>query len=88
MGEVDAGTRSEKVASADELLRVRDVQRVLDVPRTMAYKLVSDDGVIASVRVGRLVRVRRSALDDYIAGRSEKAEGAESRRERFGGAGE
>ena len=59
MGEVDAGTRSEKVASADELLRVRDVQRVLDVPRTMAYKLVSD-GVIASVRVGRLVRVRRS----------------------------
>lgn len=87
MGEVDAGTRSEKVASADELLRVRDVQRVLDVPRTMAYKLVSD-GVIASVRVGRLVRVRRSALDDYIAGRSEKAEGAESRRERSGGAGE
>ena len=50
MGEVDAGTRSEKVASADELLRVRDVQRVLDVSRTMAYKLVSD-GVIASVRV-------------------------------------
>ena len=87
MGEVDAGTRSEKVASADELLRVRDVQRVLDVPRTMAYKLVSD-GVIASVRVGRLVRVRRSALNDYIAVRPEKAEDAESRRERFGGAGE
>lgn len=87
MGEIDAGARSEKVSSADELLRVRDVQRVLDVSRTMAYKLVSD-GVIASVRVGRLVRVRRSALDDYIAGRSKKAEGAESRRERFGGAGE
>ena len=76
MGEIDAGGRSEKVSSADELLRVRDVQRVLDVSRTMAYKLVSD-GVIASVRVGRLVRVRRSALDDYIAGRSKKAEGAE-----------
>lgn len=60
MGEVDAGARSEKVSSADELLRVRDVQRVLDVSRTMAYKLVSD-GVIASVRVGRLVRVRRPA---------------------------
>lgn len=88
MGEIDAGARSERVSSADELLRVRDVQRVLDVSRTMAYKLVSD-GVIASVRVGRLVRVRRSALDDYIAGRSKKAEGsAESRRERFGGAGE
>lgn len=87
MGEIDAKARSEKVSSADELLRVRDVQRVLDVSRTMAYKLVGD-GVIASVRVGRLVRVRRSALDDYIAGRSKKAEGAESRRERFGGAGE
>jgi len=46
MGEIDAGARSEKVSSADELLRVRDVQRVLDVSRTMAYKLVSD-GVIA-----------------------------------------
>ena len=76
MGEVDAGTRSEKVASADELLRVRDVQRVLDVPRTMAYKLVSD-GVIASVRVGRLVRVRRSALDDYIAGSVSVAPGSD-----------
>lgn len=53
----------------------------------MAYKLVSD-GAIASVRVGRLVRVRRSALDDYIAGRSKKAEGAESRRGRFGDGGE
>lgn len=64
MGEIDAGTRSE--ASVDDgLLRVRDVQRILDVSRTMTYKLVSD-GTIASVRVGRLVRVRRSALDDYI----------------------
>lgn len=53
----------------------------------MAYKLVSD-GTIASVRVGRLVRVRHSALDDYIADRSGKADGADSRRERFSGAGE
>ena len=87
MGEIDAKARSEKVSSADELLRVREVQRVPDVSRNMAYKILSD-GVIAPVRVGRLVRVRRSALDDYIAGRSKKAEGAESRRERFGGAGE
>lgn len=86
MGEIDAGTRSE-ASVGDGLLRVRDVQRILDVSRTMAYKLVSD-GTIASVRVGRLVRVRRSALDDYIASRSGKADGADSRRERFGGAGE
>ena len=86
MGELDAGARSE-ASVGDGLLRVRDVQRILDVSRTMAYKLVSD-GAIASVRVGRLVRVRRSALDDYIAGGPGKADGAESRRERFGGAGE
>ena len=72
MGEIDAGARSEKVSSADELLRVRDVQRVLDVSRTMAYKLVSD-GVIASVRVGRLVRVRqlssrRAASSSFLSG--------------------
>ena len=58
MGEIDAGARSEKVSSADELLRVRDVQRVLDVSRTMAYKLVSD-GVIASVRVVPLMKSGR-----------------------------
>lgn len=87
MGEVEAEGRSDKMAGGDELLRVRDVQRVLDVSRTMAYKLVSD-GAIASVRVGRLVRVKRSALDGYIADRSGNAPGAVARRERFGGTGE
>lgn len=63
MGEVDAGTRSEKVASADELLRVRDVQRVLDVPE--------DYGVQARERWGyRLGKGRKACAREALgAGR-------------------
>ena len=49
----------------DRLLTIKDVQDVLSVGRSYAYKLVQT-GELKSVRVGRCVRVRGSDLQAYI----------------------
>jgi excisionase family DNA binding protein len=53
----------------DRILTVKDVQDVLSVGRSYAYKLVQT-GELKSVRVGRCVRVRGSDLQAYIEGLS------------------
>jgi excisionase family DNA binding protein len=49
----------------ENLLTVRDLARILNCGRTMAWKLVNTDQ-IPTVRVGRLVRVEREAVEEFI----------------------
>ncbi len=53
------------------LLRVTEVAEELNIARSTAYQLVAS-GQLPAVRVGRLVRVSRRALLDWIA----RAEGS------------
>lgn len=46
-------------------LRVPEVAKVLAISRTAAYELV-ERGALPCVRIGRSVRVRYSALIDYV----------------------
>ncbi len=47
------------------LLRVRDVCRLLDVGRSTVYELIAR-GELPVIRIGRLVRVPRPALEEWI----------------------
>ena len=53
-----------------DLLTVLDVQQVLRISRTSAYERIRD-GTIASIKVGGLIRVRKSALVRFIEGAGE-----------------
>ena len=50
----------------ERLYKVREVQEILKVGRSFAYKLVQSGGIRA-VRVGRCLRVRATDLEEYIA---------------------
>jgi excisionase family DNA binding protein len=52
------------------LLRAEEVARLLGIGRSKAYELIAA-GDIPSLRIGRLVRVPRHALDRWIAERTE-----------------
>jgi excisionase family DNA binding protein len=52
--------------SMERLYTVREVQEILKVGRSFAYKLVQS-GEIRAVRVGRCLRVRATDLEAYIA---------------------
>ena len=58
------GTVSER-AGDGLLLRVRDVCRLLDVGRSTVYELIAR-GELPVIRIGRLVRVPRPALEEWI----------------------
>lgn len=49
------------------LLTVEEAAALLGIKRTLTYELIRT-GALASVRVGRLRRVRYSDLDAYAAG--------------------
>lgn len=50
----------------ERLYTVKEVQEILKVGRSFAYKLVQT-GEIKTVRVGRCLRVRATDLEKYIA---------------------
>jgi excisionase family DNA binding protein len=52
--------------SMECLFTVREVQEILNVGKSFAYKLVQS-GEIKAVRVGRCLRVRATDLEKYIA---------------------
>ena len=54
-------------ATADRVLRVRDVAEHLGVQPDSVYALIRD-GRLRSLRVGRVIRVPQSALSDFISG--------------------
>ncbi len=55
------------VADTDRLLRVEQVAERLACGKSMVYTLVNR-GELPGVNVGRLVRVRESDLNAYLAG--------------------
>ncbi|MCC7018567.1 MAG: helix-turn-helix domain-containing protein [Ardenticatenales bacterium] len=48
------------------LLTVKDVQELTQLGRTTVYALIRT-GELPTVRFGRLIRVRREALDTWLA---------------------
>lgn len=49
-----------------EWLTLREVQEMLGIGHTKAYELVSTPGGIPNVRIGRVIRVNRRDLDDWL----------------------
>ncbi len=52
---------------ASELLTVPEAARLLRISRNLAYELVARRE-IPSIRLGRVIRIPRSALDEWIVG--------------------
>ena len=50
-----------------EMLRLEEAARMCRISRTSAYRAVRR-GDIPCVRIGRLIRVSRSALNDFLKG--------------------
>jgi excisionase family DNA binding protein len=55
-----------------DLLRVEEAARVLGIGRTKAFEMVARRE-LPVIRMGRLVRIPRAALDAWIAERTELA---------------
>lgn len=51
--------------AGSDLLKMAEVQRELRIGKNAAYDLVGS-GSLRSVRVGRLIRVPRSAVEEFI----------------------
>lgn len=49
----------------DKLLKVGEVAKILDIGKSKAYEIVTSIG-FPVVKIGRLIRVRRSDLDQWI----------------------
>jgi excisionase family DNA binding protein len=49
----------------EQLLKPADVADILNISRTMAYTMLRQ-GTIPVVRIGSMVRVRQSDLDEFI----------------------
>lgn len=47
----------------DELLTVKDMQRICKIGRTHAYALANE---LNPIRIHRVLRVRRSVLEQYL----------------------
>jgi hypothetical protein len=52
-----------RVAREEELLTVKDIQRICKVGRTHAYALANE---LNPIRINRVLRVRRSVLEQYL----------------------
>ena len=53
-----------------QLLRAEEAADMLGIGRTKIYEMIAR-GEIPALRIGRLVRVPRHALDEWIADRTE-----------------
>ena len=51
-------------------LTVKDVAKLLGISRNTTYRLVRSKK-LPSIRVGRQIRIPRSALEEYINGRTD-----------------
>jgi excisionase family DNA binding protein len=57
--------------STEYLITVEELRRFLGIGRTYAYRMISD-GELPTVRLGRVVRVRRSDVMRFIEARTER----------------
>jgi len=53
------------LAKYPDLLTVGDLQEILGIGRTVAYKLIKE-GVLAHIRIGRSIRIPKRILIDLI----------------------
>ena len=59
----------------EKLLRVRDAAQILDVCQRTIWRLL-DSNELTRIRVGKLVRIERAELEQFIANqRKESANG-------------
>jgi excisionase family DNA binding protein len=65
-----------------ELLTVREVAEILHLHETTIRRYIHD-GKLASVRIGRNVRVPRAALDEFLSSQAEQAEPAVGEEDAF-----
>ncbi len=61
---------SKETARTEYLMSPEELAKFLGLGRTRAYELLSS-GVIPSVRIGRLRKVRRTDVDKFIESRLE-----------------
>lgn len=50
---------------AVQVFTVEDLVKILDIGKSSAYALVRS-GAIRSVRIGRIYRIPKAALDEYL----------------------
>lgn len=50
---------------AVQVFTVEDLVKILDIGKSSAYALVRS-GTIRSVRIGRIYRIPKAALDEYL----------------------
>lgn len=55
-----------------EWLTLREVQEVLSIGHTKAYELMTTPGGIPNIRIGRVFRVNRRDLDDWLEQRKHR----------------
>lgn len=51
-----------------DVLTINDLQDVLKIGRSTAYTIVKS-GELKTIRIGRLIRIRREDLIDYLSGK-------------------
>lgn len=51
--------------ASSSVIRVEDLTHILSISRNTAYELVRS-GKIRSVKIGRIYRIPRSAVEDYL----------------------
>jgi excisionase family DNA binding protein len=68
-GALHRGQDKEVMEVSGELLRAQEVAHILGVGRSKAYELMLR-GELPVIRIGRLVRVPRYGLDQWIADRT------------------
>ena len=57
------------ICSYPDLMTVKDIQDVLQIGRSMAYKLLQS-GQLRALRIGSTYRIPKANLIDYINGNS------------------
>lgn len=68
---ISAG-RSPLSVEAEQTYKVPEVAAYLRVDKAAVYEMIRD-GALRHVRIGRLIRVPQSALDEFLAGHGSTA---------------
>lgn len=59
-------TKTTKVVNTDPLLSVTEAAELCSVSTAFIYRAAAD-GALTIIRLGRAIRIRRSALDTFLA---------------------
>ena len=62
-------TENRRMKDYPDLMTVKDIQSVLQIGRSTAYKLIQS-GELASLRIGSIYRIPKRYLNDFIRSHS------------------